>query len=138
MSEQLKVTSIKELEKQTEGKIVELPGWDEKPFVCRLKRISMLGLIKGGKIPNALLQSAQGVFMDGAVTGDANFKEMTEIFSIFVKYSLLEPTASDLDDLGLDLTDEQMITIFNYSQNGVEAVKKFRSVKTGDAGNKSK
>jgi len=125
-----KVTSLNKLKEIAKGEIVVLPGWGEEDFVCRVKRISMLSLVKGGKIPNPLLNSAQEIFMDGAgasTSGD-DFKEMTELLSIFIKESLVEPSLEELEEIGLELTDEQVIAIFNYSQHGAGALKKFRGL----------
>ena len=55
----LNVTSIEELVKASQGTLVELPPFAEGTrFVARLKRPSMLAMIKGGKIPNSLLLAA--------------------------------------------------------------------------------
>ena len=45
------VTSIEYLKKIAEGQEVKLTGWGEEPFVCKLKRPSMLGLVANGDIP---------------------------------------------------------------------------------------
>ena len=47
------------LKKIAEGQEVELIGWGEEPFVCKLKRPSMLGLVANGDIPNPLLNAAR-------------------------------------------------------------------------------
>lgn len=50
------ITSLQNLKTYTKGQIVELPPFAEgMPFVARLKRPSMLALVKSGKIPNELL-----------------------------------------------------------------------------------
>ena len=33
------VTSLENLKKLSEGQEVELPGWDDEPFICKLKRL---------------------------------------------------------------------------------------------------
>ena len=49
--EGLKLTSIEELKKYANGTVVELPSFSEgQPFVARLKRPSLLSMVKQGKI----------------------------------------------------------------------------------------
>lgn len=129
MSKNLEILNIESIKKMASGDIVELPGWNEKPFVCKLKRVSMLGLVQGGKIPNTLLQSAQKVFMDGVGSSEdeIDFKEMSDLLDIFVKGSLVEPDIKTLKDNKIELTDDQKIAIFQYSQSGMAALKKFRT-----------
>ena len=53
------ITSLTALEQYAQGQIVELPGFgDGQPFVARLRRPSLMVLIKSGKVPNALLATA--------------------------------------------------------------------------------
>ena len=42
------------------------------------------------------------------------------------KASLEEPSFDDIKEAGLELTDEQMMAIFSYSQEGVKALESFR------------
>lgn len=50
------ITNLAALEKAANGEIVTLPGWTvEQPFVARLKRASLTGMIRAGKIPNPLI-----------------------------------------------------------------------------------
>lgn len=134
---ELRVTTLEELKEKAKGELVELPGWGEEPFVCRLKRVSMLYMVKAGKIPNTLLTAAQEVFMDGAGAANSkiDFEEMSTLLTIFVDGSLVEPTAEQLKEIGLELTDEQKIAIFNYTQRGADALKKFRKNDESTEGN---
>ncbi len=54
----------------------ELIGWGEEPFVCKLKRPSMLGLVANGDIPNPLLNAAYILFNGAKTTKDViNMKD---------------------------------------------------------------
>ena len=44
-----KVTSIQDFIKQSQGEVVELPGFTSEPVYVKLKRPSLLGLVKQGK-----------------------------------------------------------------------------------------
>ena len=65
---ELKVTDIETLVKSASGEIVQLPSFTESvPFIARVKRPSLLGLVKSGKIPNNLLVKTNELFIqDGA------------------------------------------------------------------------
>lgn len=130
---ELKVTSIEELREVAKGTIVELPPFAPgHPFVARLRRPSMLILAKRGKIPNSLLTSANTLFENGASAGfDSMDEDMMskcfEVFDIICEASFVEPTYGELKAAGVELTDEQYMFVFGYSQNGVAGLESFRS-----------
>ena len=124
------ITSISQLSEYAKGQIIRLPGFaPDQPFVARLKRPSMLVLVKNGKIPNSLMETASALF-DGKKkeTDDSNnaMGDMYEVLKIVAEASLVSPTMAEIEDAGIELTDEQLIAIFNYSQQGVEGLKSFR------------
>lgn len=130
-TQKLNVTSLRELETYKDGKIIELPPFAEgQPFVAKIKRPSMLALVKEGKIPNSLLTSANSIFQNGIGSYDAEdkeaLKELFDVIDIICEASLVEPTLQELKDIGLPLTDEQMMFLFSYTQNGVKALDSFR------------
>ncbi|KGG81067.1 hypothetical protein Y919_02545 [Caloranaerobacter azorensis H53214] len=133
----MQVTSLDKLKEKAQGQIVEFPGWDEEPFVARVKRVSLLGLVAQGKIPNSLLGAAQKLFIQG-VDEKTNIKEVYEVAKAIAKDTLLEPSLDQLEEIGLELTDEQLIAILNYSQQGVKALESFRTKQSDIKNNKSK
>lgn len=132
-STELKVTSISDLQTYARGAVVELPPFaDGQPFVARLRRPSMLALVRSGRIPNELLQSANELFM-GKPAGRRDDKydpetmsKMFEVFDIMCEASFVEPTYTQLKEAGVELTDDQYTFIFNYSQAGIKALNSFR------------
>lgn len=128
MEEEKKVTTVEELKSYAIGKVVELPPFDDgMPFVARLRRPSVLGLVKSGKIPNALLSSASLLFNNkGKGADDVDFSEAIELIDVFVKEALVSPSYSEILESGMDLTVEQRMAIFNYTQEGVKALDSFR------------
>lgn len=132
--EQPKVTSIAQLKEYQKGEIVRLPDFAEgQPFYARLRRPSMLAMAQKGEIPNQLLQSASNLFMSGNVNGNQikNIDEGTlektfAVIDVICAASFVEPTYKELKEAGIDLTDDQMSFIFNYSQNGVKSLESFR------------
>lgn len=134
MSE-LKVTPIEELIKASSGELVELPEFANGiPFVARLKRPSMLSLAKNGKIPNSLLTKANELFSGGVANvarkGAEDETMMDDLFSVIeviCEASFVEPTYKELKENGIELTDDQLMAVFTYTQNGVKSLENFRS-----------
>lgn len=125
----LNVTSIDDLVKASQGTLVELPPFAQgTQFVARLKRPSMLALIRSGKIPNPLLLSANELFVKGGVDVDDenSLNQLFQILDILCEACFVEPSYQALKDAGVELTDDQYMYIFNYTQQGVEALKPFR------------
>lgn len=125
------VTSLSDLKSYARGAIVELPPFaDGQPFVARLRRPSMLVLAKNGKIPNELLNQANELFMGGSKSNGKmrqdTMSQMFDVFDILCEASFVEPSYKDICEAGLELTDDQYIFIFNYTQSGVKALKSFR------------
>lgn len=125
------VTSVLDLNKYAKGTVVELPEFAEgQPLIVRIKRPSILALAKSGKIPNNLLVTAAELFTKGGqgmdVDNENMLSDMYNLCRVMAEASLVEPTLADIERAGLELTDEQLMAIFNYSQAGVNALKPFR------------
>ena len=131
MSKNLKVTSISKLKEYAMGELVELPPFSEsQPFIARVKRPSMMNLVRYGKIPNSLLSKANDLFMTGGqrtpINDEAMLKDLFAIIDVIAEDFFIEPSYQDIKDAEIELTDEQMMFIFNYSQKGVKALESFR------------
>lgn len=129
--EPLAVTSISDLQRYSGGTIVRLPDFAEgQPFVARLKRPSLLVLAKSGKIPNSLLSTAAQLFSKGGSGVDTDNENMLSdvygICEVLCEAALIQPTLAEIKAAGLELSDDQLMAIFNYTQVGVEALKSFR------------
>ena len=122
------VTSIEKLKQLSHGQEVELQGWDEEPFVCILKRPSLLGLVENGDIPNPLLHAAYILFNGSNDPKDQiNLKEANDLYRIIAKAAMVNPTYQDVIDTGLELTDMQLLEIYRFTQLGVKSLISFRS-----------
>lgn len=126
------VTSIADLKSYAQGQIVELPPFAEgMPFVARLRRPSMLFLAKTGQIPNTLLAKAGQLFNGGGASLDSDdtgmLSNVYDIAMVVIKASLVSPTIDEIHDAGLELSDDQIMAIFNYTQGGIKALEQFRS-----------
>lgn len=137
-----KVTSIADLQSYRSGKVVQLPDFAEgQPLIARVRRPSMLVLAKRGKIPNTLLGTAANLFAKGGDGMDADntqmLADMYDVCHIIAESTLIEPTLADIESVGLELTDDQMMAIFNYSQVGTKALESFRGVEASNDTNQS-
>lgn len=124
------ITSLAQLTKYTKGQVVELPSFaEDQPFVARIRRPSILALAKSGRIPNTLLKTANGLFLGdtkGKQNDDAYLKDVFDVLDVVCDACFLEPTWDELQEAGIELTDDQYMFIFNYTQTGVKALEPFR------------
>ena len=135
-NENVKVTSVSELKKYQEGEIVKLPDFGPgQPFYAKLKRPSMLSMAKTGRIPNELLESASNLFVNGNVNGNQfkkvdsqTLSKMFDVIDLICEASFVEPKYSELQEEGIELTDDQLTFIFNYSQMGVKSLENFSNL----------
>lgn len=130
-TEAMATTSIFDLQTYSQGTLVRFPDFAEgQPFVARVRRPSMLVLAKQGKIPNTLLSSANELFSKGGAGMDGDNENMlADIYSIteiVCEAALKEPTYQQIKDAGLELSDDQLMAIFNYTQTGAKALESFR------------
>lgn len=127
----MSITSASDLQSYAAGVAVRFPDFAEgQPFVARVRRPSMLVLAKSGKIPNTLLNAAGELFAKGGggldSDNDKMLSDMYDIMHIICEASLIQPTMAEIEGVGLQLSDDQMMAIFNYSQAGVKALESFR------------
>jgi hypothetical protein len=129
-NEAMTVTSLNDLRAYSAGVPVRFPDFAQgQPFIARVRRPSMLALAKLGKIPNTLLAAASELFSKGGkgVSSDEKtLADMYEICRIICEASLIQPTLRDIEEAGLSLSDEQLMSIFSYTQVGVKALETFR------------
>ena len=120
-----KPISIEEIAKIKEGlaagEVVDI-SIDDKPFMVKLKKLSLLELCKAGTIPNTLLGAAQEIY-EGRQRAD--IKKYAEVLDIICSLSLVEPKYEDISGI---LADAQKAQIFTYSQHGVAGLLPFRQI----------
>ena len=129
--EAMRITSVSDLQSYAQGTIIRLPDFaDGQPFVVRMRRPSLLILAKKGKIPNTLLSAAGELFTKGGSGLDADNENMLanmyDIMEVICESALIQPTMADIKNAGLELSDNQLMAIFNYSQTGIKALESFR------------
>lgn len=126
----LKITPLEDLARASQGTLIELPPFVEgQPFVACLKRPSLLALVRAGKIPNSLIATANELFVKGGLDTD-NDKALSNLFEVLdaiCEACFVEPTYEQIKAAGITLTDDQLMFVFNYTQQGVTALGNFRS-----------
>lgn len=132
MSKQNKITNITELKQYAKGSVVELPPFaEDQPFIARVKRPSLLGMVKSGKIPNSLISKTNELFSNAQEAfnpdDDKMMSDMYDVMELIVRETLVEPTYEQIKEAGLELTDDQIMYLFNYGQQGVKALETFRT-----------
>lgn len=125
------VTTIEELKSYQHGQLVVLPSFAEgQPFIARLRRPSLMVLIKSGKIPNQLIAMATKMFANGGGAIDSDdadsIVELLDVVDVLAEAAFVQPTYKQLQEAGIQLTDDQYMALFSYTQNGVEGLKSFR------------
>lgn len=127
----MKITTFSDLQSYAQGTVVRFPDFgDGQPFVARVRRPSMLVLAKQGKIPNSLLTAAGELFSKGSEAMDSDnenmLSDMYNIMEIIATAALMQPTMEEIKSAGIQLSDDQMMAIFSYTQTGVKALESFR------------
>ena len=125
--EEKKVITGSDIEKlkAKNGEVIDLPGFDENtPFNARVKRPSLMELCQKEIIPNSLLAEAQQLFEGDLQKG--NLLKYNEVMRKVCEVALVEPKYESVKDI---LTDEQIVTIFDYTQKGVVAILPFRQIR---------
>lgn len=127
----MRITTIEDLQSYASGQIVRFPNFAEgQPFVARVRRPSLLMLARSGRIPNSLLSTANSLFSgDVGSAGTKNpqmLGEILDICEVICEAALIQPSMNDIRNAGIELSDDQMMAIFSYTQTGVKALESFR------------
>ena len=120
--------------------VIEIPGFDpNETFEIKVRKLSLVGLMSSGKIPNSLMKVVKDAFagIKSSADGEADESaimdkagEIGKLLNIVCKEAMLEPAFDDVKDV---MNDAQMLAVFQFTQGGVEEVKPFPAV-TGDTG----
>ena len=129
------VTTLEQLKNYAGGSEVELPGFIVgEPLIVKLRRPSLMEMAQSGKIPNPLLSAVSELFQTGtsrSIAKGEDFKDMGSVLIHVAKAALIEPSYADFEEAGLQLTDSQLLYIYQYVSSGVDLLKSFRD-RAGD------
>lgn len=125
----LKVTTMAKLSDYAKGELLQLSGWnDDEPFVARLRRASLTGMIKAGKIPNPLIAAAQKLYEGPKSRAQPSFEDTAKVYRMVAEEALVEPSIAQLDAVGIELTERQCDEIYMYAIRGPKMLEAFRGV----------
>ena len=139
----MQITSLEQLQAIKQTEIIELPAFEDgTPLNVEVKKPNMMQLIAAGKIPNTLLSSAMEMFngkagekMQRAADNVGDLKDLVGMMNVIAEASLVNPTYKQIKELGIDLTDNQLMGLLMYSQGGLKALENFRNQQTDTEGN---
>lgn len=114
------------------SQIVAIPGWCEDVWECELKRPSILALAAKGAIVNPLMKTARKLFYCGISPDSGDLQEEGRILIEIAKAAMVKPSFDELEAAGIELTDEQLVAIFQFTQLGAKALGRFRGL-SGDS-----
>ena len=139
----MQVTSLEQLQAIKQTEIIELPSFEDGTKLnVEVKKPNMMQLIAAGKIPNTLLNSAMEMFngkagekMQKAADNAGDLKDLVGMMNVIAEASLVNPTYKQIKELGIDLTDNQLMGLLMYSQGCLKALENFRNQQTSIEGN---
>lgn len=112
-----------------------IPGFyaGDEPIPVKVRALNILGMLSNKKIPNNLMPAVESLFKLGG--GDKsqeeieeiateNMVEMSEFLGFICDKTLVEPSYKEIEDY---LTQDQLLAIFNSTQQTINEVKKFRN-----------
>lgn len=118
--------------------IISIPGFDEgETFEIKVKKLSIVGLMSSGKIPNSLMQVVKDAFAgikSNTAENDADSSimdkagEIGKLLDIVCTEAMLEPKFVDVKDV---MNDAQKLAVFQFTQGGVEQAKTFPTIEGG-------
>ena len=119
--------------------LIPIPGFDAgETFEIKVKKLSIVGLMSSGKIPNSLMQVVKDAFAGiksaGAEADESAIMDKAgdigKLLDIVCAEAMLEPRFEDIKDV---MNDAQKLAVFQFTQGGVEEAKSFPAIE-GDTG----
>lgn len=108
------------------SQVVEIPGWCGDVWKCELQRPSILALAARGAIANPLMKTARKLFYGGISPDGGDLQEEGRVLLEIARAALVNPSFEELEAAGIQLTDEQLVAIFQFTQLGANALDRFR------------
>lgn len=129
------MTSIEAMKKLAGPVEVNLSGWDENEITVKLRKPSLYEMAASGRIPNPLLGTADAIFTaNGAAISKAPMDEQYKVIRMVARAAMAEPTAEELDEAGIVLTDQQINEIYVFVIGGAAKLDTFRGIQRSAAG----
>ncbi len=123
------MTDIGEAARRYAAEEVTLPGWGpEAGFSCRLRRPGLVVMAEAaGFVPNPLLSAVEELFFPAGKSVKLPPEQQAKALHAIARYALVSPTMDELNGAGLQLTDEQYLSIYAFALKGAEGLSRFRT-----------
>ena len=132
---ELKVTSLEELKKIKLTEVIEVGRFlDGTMLVAEVKQPDLMALAMAGKIPNSLMTASMSLVEEKESKDSTGEKVMMDIVA---KEVLVNPTYAQIKKIGLELSIEQRLTLFNRIQGGTKSLENFHQESTDIEDSKS-
>ena len=130
----MQVTSLEQLKNIKITDIVNLGKFEDgTELIAEVKKPNLMQLMVEGKVPNTLMPTAMGMFKSGsgelvnkAIDDVDSLKDLVGMMEVFAEASLVNPSYAQIKEIGLSLTEKQLIGILQFTQGGVKALENFR------------
>lgn len=130
----LKVTTLDKLKTVNSTQIVELGEFDNGVMLTvEMKKLNVLKLIKNKMLPNNLLSLGTSLVDNPAaiqeeiVAGNTDgVLQALEMADVILENTFVEPKYTELRELGIELTTEQLNNALIVAMSGAKALEKFR------------
>lgn len=126
--------TVQDFKNRAEREIL-IPGFyaGDEPIPVKVRALNILGMLSNKKIPNNLMPAVESLFKLGGgpkkqeeveEIATENMAEMSQFLGFICDKTLVEPSYSEIEEY---LTQDQILAIFNSTQQTVNEVKKFRN-----------
>ncbi len=112
------------------SQVAAIPGWCGDTVEFELRRPSLLALAARGAITNPLMKTARKLFYSGLSPDSGDLEEEGRVLLEIARAALVSPSFEELEAHGIELTDEQLVAIFQFTQLGAKALDRFRRLPT--------
>ena len=111
--------------------VIDISGWDDNKIRVRLRKVSLMAMVKEGKLPNELLSLV--VDLSSGKIGDTldnmgaeQMKQFYDLLLIVAKESLVSPTYEEIIKEVESLPEQTLVDIWLYNLYGLRALENFR------------
>lgn len=114
---------------------IEIHDWDGSSMIeVRARRPGLYNMASMGFIPNPLLGAMQAMFSGSTAQINAvDAKKQGECLTAIARYALVEPTMAQITEAGLELTDQQLLELYQFALAGPVRYAAFRAAADGAA-----
>ena len=80
------------------------------------------------------MKTARKIFYSGLSPDGGSLEEEGRVLLEIARAAMISPSLDQLEAAGIDLTDEQLVAVFQFTQLGAKALDRFRRLPTDHDG----